>query len=675
MTITAIPSQITYAGDGVSLTFAIPFVFDTSADLKVIKTSSAGVPSTLSTGFSIAGGGGSTGSCTLSVALAVGEKLTLLDDPPLTQDADYTANDSFPAETHERALDRTERQVKRLKQRIDRSIRVDDGDLIDGAQNVLPISSTRSGKYLAFDANGAPTVASGTGNDTALRADLANAIAGTEGSRLVGMRRTFTGAVARTASSIFTQQYWIEDVGATRGVDSGTAAANTPKIQALINAINASSTRCGVINVPTGTWPINDTLTIPAGCVVSWEFEVGAILYAIGFTADKPMMNYAGTAISVISGVRMRNVWLQSDNNLARGITASYLIHYDLEVYFYALKNGWVGSVSYSGKFTNCNGDLITGDMLRLGDDCNHITFDTCRFLGVNGVLFTGFAHALTFLTCSVEGIIAGGAGLGFAPSTGKIIHGIDIIGLYSENVRTYSIAFEGADADSVRNVMLSAPYLTGGFALHFGSVPGNASHAVYLTNITGFEIIAPYFEDWELDAFQVLGTVTDGSIRRSKRASVPALFSATPGKSVEIENNFSGRRIEFATAPPGAGTYEVGDITWNTTPTAGKPIGWTCLTAGSPGTWMPFGATYLEGSVAFDPPSLADGVGTTTTVTVTGAALGDFAQASFSLDLQGISLTAYVSAANTVSVRFQNESGGVLDLASGTLRARTSRA
>jgi hypothetical protein len=59
----------------------------------------------------------------------------------------------------------------------------------------------------------------------------------------------------------------------------------------------------------------------------------------------------------------------------------------------------------------------------------------------------------------------------------------------------------------------------------------------------------------------------------------------------------------------------------------------------------------------------------------VTGAALGDFAEASFSLDLQGITLTAWVSAANTVSVRFQNESGGVLDLASGTLRARVRQA
>jgi len=81
--------------------------------------------------------------------------------------------------------------------------------------------------------------------------------------------------------------------------------------------------------------------------------------------------------------------------------------------------------------------------------------------------------------------------------------------------------------------------------------------------------------------------------------------------------------------------------------------------------------STVLQGFATYDPPSLADGAGTTTTVTCTGAALGGFASASFSLDLQGITLSAYVSATNTVSVRFQNESGGTLDLASGTLKVR----
>ena len=81
-----------------------------------------------------------------------------------------------------------------------------------------------------------------------------------------------------------------------------------------------------------------------------------------------------------------------------------------------------------------------------------------------------------------------------------------------------------------------------------------------------------------------------------------------------------------------------------------------------------------IQASVTYNPPSLADGTGATTTVTCAGAGLGDFAQASFSNDLQGITVTAWVSAADTVSVRFQNESGSTLDLASGTLRVRVSK-
>ena len=81
------------------------------------------------------------------------------------------------------------------------------------------------------------------------------------------------------------------------------------------------------------------------------------------------------------------------------------------------------------------------------------------------------------------------------------------------------------------------------------------------------------------------------------------------------------------------------------------------------------------EGSATYNPANLIDGAGVTTTVTVTGAVLGDaVTELSFSLDLQGITLTAWVSAADTVSVRFQNETGGPIDLASGTLRAAVVR-
>jgi hypothetical protein len=81
--------------------------------------------------------------------------------------------------------------------------------------------------------------------------------------------------------------------------------------------------------------------------------------------------------------------------------------------------------------------------------------------------------------------------------------------------------------------------------------------------------------------------------------------------------------------------------------------------------------AGVISGSATYDTASLADGAGATTTVTATGAALGDFVLVSLGVDVAGISVTGYVSAADTVSVRIQNESGGTLDLASTTIRVR----
>jgi len=74
--------------------------------------------------------------------------------------------------------------------------------------------------------------------------------------------------------------------------------------------------------------------------------------------------------------------------------------------------------------------------------------------------------------------------------------------------------------------------------------------------------------------------------------------------------------------------------------------------------------------SSTLDVASLLDAAGATSTVTVVGAALGDFVPfVSLSVDIQSITVTAWVSAANVVSVRFQNEAAATIDLASATLR------
>jgi hypothetical protein len=76
-----------------------------------------------------------------------------------------------------------------------------------------------------------------------------------------------------------------------------------------------------------------------------------------------------------------------------------------------------------------------------------------------------------------------------------------------------------------------------------------------------------------------------------------------------------------------------------------------------------------------WNPGSLADGAGeTSAAVPYPGATLGSVAvQAIAPYDLQGITCNAYCDAANSCKVRLQNESGGTIDLASGTwtLQAR----
>ena len=81
--------------------------------------------------------------------------------------------------------------------------------------------------------------------------------------------------------------------------------------------------------------------------------------------------------------------------------------------------------------------------------------------------------------------------------------------------------------------------------------------------------------------------------------------------------------------------------------------------------------AKLLTGTATWDPGSIADGAMTSTTVTVTGAALGDLVlSCSDTVAVPaGATLTGQVTASNTVTVTLFNKTGGNLDLASGTIR------
>jgi len=82
------------------------------------------------------------------------------------------------------------------------------------------------------------------------------------------------------------------------------------------------------------------------------------------------------------------------------------------------------------------------------------------------------------------------------------------------------------------------------------------------------------------------------------------------------------------------------------------------------------------EVRATINPDSLADGAGDNDTIAVPGVALGDMVLGiSLGVDLAGMTVTGWVSAANTVTVRFQNESGtNPLDLGAATIKVLVGR-
>jgi hypothetical protein len=49
------------------------------------------------------------------------------------------------------------------------------------------------------------------------------------------------------------------------------------------------------------------------------------------------------------------------------------------------------------------------------------------------------------------------------------------------------------------------------------------------------------------------------------------------------------------STAPGGSITGIVGDVSWNSAPSTGKPAGWVCTVTGTPGTWEPMGQSGMR--------------------------------------------------------------------------------
>lgn len=163
MTVSTTTAKVGYLGNGTTTVFAVPFVFFGSSELEVTeRVIATGVETVraLTTHYTVTGGNGSTGTVTAVTAPPATVTWTIARKTLRTQLTDYQTGDAFPADTHERALDRLTALVQEIEEILGRSLRIPITDT--GINPQLPGSTGRANKVLVFDAAGAPGVSDAT---------------------------------------------------------------------------------------------------------------------------------------------------------------------------------------------------------------------------------------------------------------------------------------------------------------------------------------------------------------------------------------------------------------------------------------------------------------------------------------------------------------------------------
>ena len=156
MTVSSTTTKNSYSGNGSTTVFAYAFKIFAEADLKVIVRSSTGTETTktLNADYTVSGVGvTSGGNVTFGSAPASGETVLIRREAALTQTTDYTANDPFPAEDHENALDKLTFHTQQQQEELDRSIKLSRTNTMTSTEFTVG-ASDRANKVLAFDSSG-----------------------------------------------------------------------------------------------------------------------------------------------------------------------------------------------------------------------------------------------------------------------------------------------------------------------------------------------------------------------------------------------------------------------------------------------------------------------------------------------------------------------------------------
>lgn len=158
MSIATDTAKVQYTLSTAAQALPIPFYFLENAHIQAYKGGETPVLLVLGTDYTLVGAGDEDGGTLTTIAdtaadLGAADVITIRRSIPITQQTNYVYNDKFPAEVHERALDKLTMVAQELKETVDRAIVFHETE-VGGAGNKLPTAPNRAGKILGFTANG-----------------------------------------------------------------------------------------------------------------------------------------------------------------------------------------------------------------------------------------------------------------------------------------------------------------------------------------------------------------------------------------------------------------------------------------------------------------------------------------------------------------------------------------
>lgn len=540
MTVSSEQSSVTYTGNGVTTLFTIPYYFLDKTHILVTLTDAAGVviPKVLNIDYTVSGAGNEAGgSLTFFVAPPNLSSLIIARNVPATQLTEYRPNDDFPAESHERALDKLTMLVQQAfsglastNTQLGKTIRTPE------AITALPDAASRAGKLLTFDPSGNPVAAAAaSGSVTELAIDLANSSDPNKGAGLVGFKRNMLAGAINTVGKMLSSQmlnlweYANLVVSKPNPNDSGTWDWTPAFVGASADAILFNSLiflPLGKYNVNANAWTMFRTGGTPAqldrqstgvvGCGAgSRVFIVGA---GTGLTIGQ---SGEGGTVSAGRNIVLRDFEIELSANTSTA------------VYVRTASQVWIdGMAFHANSFRDCQGIHIR-DVITIG--ANELYFrsfggdlGTAVYIENPGLLTTGnytFQDVLALDT--QKGIWAPASGRGAGQvlnniliSNFKVYNDLGTIGTgaggYTDD-GTYFTQRIGFDlADRVYNVIIEN------------------SHVEYKSGETAVRLS-------KIKNFSIINNMLSGQTAGSMRHCVTLVDSATiPGvENIKIDQNY----------------------------------------------------------------------------------------------------------------------------------------